>query len=244
MHVLVNSGDYPNTRKKGVCVKTIFSKALTAAFAAATLAGLAASAPASAAVIIVQGNLPGSLDTILLDGADSGLDNQILGQSNDGWTVKVVGNENISPSNQGGGQVWVAGTDGGLTFLDIYTPGGTFTAAEININAPNQTEWSITLQGYDAGGVAFTQYVKKNLTPYPVGPVQFTDITNNSFFNFKATDGDVFTHVSFTTSGDVGVGQIRLGAITAVPEPTTWALMILGFAGVGGMLRRRGTALA
>jgi hypothetical protein len=225
-------------------MKIMSSKTLTGACAAVALAGLALSAPASAAVIIVQGNLPGNLDTILLDGSDSGLDNQILGQSNDGWTVKVLGNEAISPSNQGGGQVWVAGTDGGLTFLDIYTPGGTFTEAEININAPNKTDWSITLQGYDAGGVAFTQYVKKNLTPYPGGPVQFTDITNNSFFNFKATDGDVFTHVSFTTDADVGVGQIRLGSITAVPEPGTWALMILGFGGAGAMLRRRRTALA
>jgi hypothetical protein len=30
----------------------------------------------------------------------------------------------------------------------------------------------------------------------------------------------------------------------AVPEPTAWALMIAGFFGLGGMLRRRRAALA
>ncbi|WP_296600749.1 PEPxxWA-CTERM sorting domain-containing protein [Phenylobacterium sp.] len=212
--------------------------------AAVAAAALAAANAASAAVIITQGNLPGSLDTVLIDGADTGTDNVILGLSNEGWTVQVTGDEVIVPSNHGGGQVWVAGADGGLTYLDISTPGATFTAAEININAPRQTLWSITLQGFNAAGVAFTQYVDKNMNPYPAGPVGFEDITNNSFFNFKATDGDVFTHVSFQTSGDVAVGQIRLGALTAVPEPTTWALMILGFGAAGAALRRRRMVLA
>jgi hypothetical protein len=33
-------------------------------------------------------------------------------------------------------------------------------------------------------------------------------------------------------------------SIAEVPEPTTWALLIAGFGGVGGMLRRRNRALA
>jgi len=217
---------------------------IASAAAGAILAGLSIGAPVSAAVIITDGNLPGSLDTILIDGLDDGTDNQILGLSNDGWTVKILGNEDIAPSNQGGGQVWVVGSDGGLTFLDIYTPGGTFTAAELNINAPKKTVWSITLRGFDANGVEFTQYVDKNLDPYPPGPVEIGDMTNNSFFNFKATEGDVFTHISFTTSGDVALGQLRLGDVTPVPEPMTWAFMILGFGGAGAMLRRRRIALA
>jgi len=212
--------------------------------AAATIALLATANAASAAVIITKGNLPGSLDTILLDGSDDGSDNEILGLSDEGWTVKVTGNEDISPSNGGGGQVWVVGSDGGLTFLDISTPGSTFKAAEININAPNKVDWSITLKGFNASGVQFTQYVDKNLNPYPLGPVTLGDFSNNSFFNFKATEGDVFTHISFQTSADVGVGQIRLGPLTAVPEPATWAMMIMGFGGLGALMRRRRSILA
>jgi hypothetical protein len=28
-------------------------------------------------------------------------------------------------------------------------------------------------------------------------------------------------------------------SLTAVPEPTTWAMMLLGFGGIGAMIRRR-----
>ena len=40
------------------------------------------------------------------------------------------------------------------------------------------------------------------------------------------------------TYGVVGAFEI-LGVATAVPEPATWAMMIIGFAGVGVMVRRR-----
>ena len=42
-------------------------------------------------------------------------------------------------------------------------------------------------------------------------------------------------------AGNAGLGQLRVTSsdVLAVPEPTTWALMILGFGTVGAMLRRR-----
>ena len=42
----------------------------------------------------------------------------------------------------------------------------------------------------------------------------------------------------------VGIPGERPLVVIAVPEPATWALMILGFGSVGAMLRRRRTALA
>ncbi len=33
-------------------------------------------------------------------------------------------------------------------------------------------------------------------------------------------------------------------SLTAVPEPTTWAMMLLGFGGIGAMIRRRRQTLA
>lgn len=39
--------------------------------------------------------------------------------------------------------------------------------------------------------------------------------------------------------------DVTVSAVSAVPEPSTWAMMILGFAGVGFMAyRRRKSALA
>jgi hypothetical protein len=53
------------------------------------------------------------------------------------------------------------------------------------------------------------------------------------------------SYINFHTV-QFGAGEIR-GNIGAVPEPSTWAMMILGFAGVGYMIYRRkrqATALA
>ena len=33
--------------------------------------------------------------------------------------------------------------------------------------------------------------------------------------------------------------NVQLGTVSAVPEPSTWAMLILGFAGVGYMAYRR-----
>ncbi|THD59164.1 MAG: PEP-CTERM sorting domain-containing protein [Phenylobacterium sp.] len=38
--------------------------------------------------------------------------------------------------------------------------------------------------------------------------------------------------------------SFAIGWPNAVPEPATWALMLTGFFGVGGMLRRRQAAAA
>jgi hypothetical protein len=47
--------------------------------------------------------------------------------------------------------------------------------------------------------------------------------------------GDAYLNIHSTTFPN---GEIR-GFLHAVPEPSTWAMMILGFAGVGYMAYRR-----
>ena len=47
--------------------------------------------------------------------------------------------------------------------------------------------------------------------------------------------GDAYLNIHTTNFGG---GEIR-GFLTAVPEPSTWAMMILGFAGIGFMAYRR-----
>jgi len=47
--------------------------------------------------------------------------------------------------------------------------------------------------------------------------------------------GDAYLNIHTTNFGG---GEIR-GFLHAVPEPSTWAMMILGFAGVGFMAYRR-----
>lgn len=81
------------------------------------------------------------------------------------------------------------------------------------------------------------------------GSVVTSGPLDNGAFLLEATaaPGESFTVVSFfhhqtgNANGSV-VRQIQYelaGDGTAVPEPTTWAMMLLGLAGFGGMVRRR-----
>ncbi|THD58958.1 PEPxxWA-CTERM sorting domain-containing protein [Phenylobacterium sp.] len=81
---------------------------------------------------------------------------------------------------------------------------------------------------------------------------------NNIFDNWSAVFdepglGVEYSHLTLTLdpgvyslTGDAiqspfGAGQaaIELGTLPAVPEPSVWALMLVGFGGLGAMLRRR-----
>ena len=47
------------------------------------------------------------------------------------------------------------------------------------------------------------------------------------------------TQTTFNLSGYTGISNLRFYSVGAVPEPSTWAMMILGFFGVGFMAYRR-----
>ena len=52
--------------------------------------------------------------------------------------------------------------------------------------------------------------------------------------------GDYYLNIAGTAGSTAGYGgNLATAAIGAVPEPSTWAMMLLGFAGVGFMAYRR-----
>jgi hypothetical protein len=71
----------------------------------------------------------------------------------------------------------------------------------------------------------------------------------SSSISFRALGSGSTSLGVYTTSADnIGplLDNVRLDITSAVPEPATWALMILGFGAIGGMMRgssRRRTAL-
>jgi hypothetical protein len=62
------------------------------------------------------------------------------------------------------------------------------------------------------------------------------------FHGFVAPTGDYFTGVTIRgveSTAAISVSEIEIGRLGAVPEPSTWAMMILGFGLAGASLRKR-----
>jgi hypothetical protein len=117
---------------------------------------------------------------------------------------------------------WDASNPGGNTYLDVLGGGSpTEMIASNSIGDPN-------------GGLA-------NFNPYIMGDAFFTfDLLGAS--NLRIAD----MQFSFGTNHEfIGHGTCTFGCggvinpTGVVPEPATWAMMILGVGGIGAMLRRK-----
>ena len=87
--------------------------------------------------------------------------------------------------------------------------------------------------------------------------IKLTTVTGSNWFYIVADPGVTFTKAIFTTIVDptctqncAAAGsfdsfkQLRIfegAGATALPEPATWGMMLLGFVGIGAAMRRRRT---
>jgi hypothetical protein len=188
-----------------------------------TLAGaaIAAATPASAAVTVV-----GPAATVA---------------SCSDFTFNTPPTETKCAGGYSGNLIQSTLQDPGLAALQAlgYTGTGAYlaTVSSINTNTATisfgQTLFGLTIIGlhYGGGGV-------------PNPPQEGT-----SFFLFDAGTAGVnsITVSSRTDSNfNFGLSNAALFSTGAVPEPATWAMMLLGFGGIGMAMRRsrrRGTAL-
>lgn len=98
-------------------------------------------------------------------------------------------------------------------------------------------------------GVASISFGTNLIADFNIGgtPLGFVQLTSNGPDLFSGNPADpVFTLGSFNLSNPF-FGQndvLTISSVSAVPEPSTWAMMILGFASVGFVAYRRKRALA
>jgi hypothetical protein len=135
-----------------------------------------------------------------------------------------------------------------------YAPlqgGGTLTAT-----SNGDGSWTVDAVTGEVGGLTIsgvTDYYLSNNLVYPTGLTQVST-GGFSFVTDSGVDVDIF---SFFGQGSVpsgnaygeettvgfGVGTFTMSAAVstagAVPEPSTWAMMTLGFAGLGLLAHRR-----
>lgn len=201
-------------------------------FSVAALAAIGVAAPASAAVTVCSGGgcAPQPHSNVQVTGGQTG--STVSGTLNNApGTVEFTSAQPLA--TQGAG---VAAASGGLTDpLDISFTGGLINALEFNLNALTGGTVSFSFSGGDSNGVT-------------TGPLTL-GANGSNFFNVS---GGSFDRISISFGDNASlqdIRQVRLAAANAVgsvPEPATWALMILGFGAVAGTMRRRRarTALA
>jgi hypothetical protein len=77
------------------------------------------------------------------------------------------------------------------------------------------------------------------------GPFPETNFTLSALSHFRSTTFDGYSSTAVKNNGDAvgqitnNTGPISVPLLSAVPEPASWALMIMGFGGVGSLLRKR-----
>jgi hypothetical protein len=209
-------------------MKTLFATA-------AAVAALAFAGSAGAAIVMTTGNF-GS------NGVHSDADvtaATVTGHvGTDLVTLSTDFPDLLNPSN-GQGESTFAADDGAMDDLNIAFTFN-YDAVTFNLGLPHNgtTGFTLVLNGVNDVFHTFTAAMTGN------GQHQF---------RLDATGTDFIHSLAFTFTGSLAsdIRQIRVGNIVGeinphdgVPEAATWAMMLVGFGGLGAMLRRRRAALA
>lgn len=93
------------------------------------------------------------------------------------------------------------------------------------------------------GGEAWTVYATNTAGSYAGGLVVATGSTE--VLNQALTGFETYKYFDFVETGTGGGKNFLITRLTATaPEPSSWALMLLGFGGIGGMVRKHRLTLA
>ena len=206
---------------------------VTYIFSAVAVAASLSLSSASAAVVF-SGNTTGCFGSSCSSYAPTTTSDQLVFTGNSSFS----GSTTSGPLNLNFGSFSV--TDPGLfDFTDSYA-GQTFKL-HVDFTAPSGTSpdpfnFSATLSGT-------LDWIFGGQVKIDFGPSQHFTFAGGSF---DLSIADVILNTSFLNHGDTEAltGTVS-NVVAAVPEPSTWAMMMLGFAGVGYMAyRRRKQAIA
>lgn len=210
----------------------------------ATFAVVALMAAAPAAADIIQASPSDQNGTTVHNSGAANTGTTVLGELGQGSGIDVIFTGTTTDSSDlrlssGQGQAVVTGA------LDAGTsnPNDTFDITAFNLALENDAtfDW-IELSLAGTGTVSFSLLDDSGTTFTSDASGDFIfDLTNGlNKFAFQAINGQSIAGLSFTVAdgGVTSVRQIRIDS-AVVPEPATWAMMLLGFGAIGFTMRRR-----
>jgi hypothetical protein len=204
--------------------------------AAALVAGVTVlSTAANASLVLTAGNVGGITDQNVLFQNVTGNNTTSLTtdtNSNPANRVTFTSNENLTGTESAGQARISDSAADGFNLLTWFMANSSlgFTANVFNINDLTATLADIT--------------VVTNLQTFTFEDVAIS-LNGNNFFSLQSGGGEIIQSVSILALNGglfADVRQERLGgiqSIAAIPEPATWAMMLLGFFGVGFLAYRR-----
>ncbi|WP_253201115.1 PEPxxWA-CTERM sorting domain-containing protein [Sphingomonas quercus] len=204
------------------------------------IAAVAAAAPASATIVLVDASSIQGDNVLFNTGVQTGttVTGSTLGGNAIAFTGSTVGGGNIIRAQ--GGQARLEGALNTAT----RNPNDTLALSSLNfalVGGGTFNDLEFNLFGEGATAVTFA------LTDNQGEVFNFVQALGNgqNRFGFQGIDGESIASVSLSFNG-TGVGDVRQIRLTetpaapAVPEPATWAMMLVGFGFVGyGMRGRR-----
>jgi hypothetical protein len=233
-------------------------KLLAAAAVAAALASSSAFAGGPYSIPVANADFatlpPGGLSSSVgpSNGGGTYAEAPIPGWSNSGASGQFdptgggVGGFSVFSSPVPGGSGIVAFTNNGDTLPITQTVGATAVAGGTYTLSVYIGEWNTSIQSYSYGSAVLDiGGVDTTATGTAPGSGGFSLYTA-SFTATALQSGDPITIELFGPSTNCCQGDFAdVSLTTSVPEPATWALILAGVGGVGGMMRRtRRTALA
>jgi hypothetical protein len=212
------------------------------AISALTLAAMTTT-PAAATITLVDASTIQGANVLFNSGVQTGTG--VQGHTQGGTLVNfagmTIGGGDIIRAN--GGQARIEGA------LDTSTnnPNDTLLLQSLNFGLAgggtfNNLEFNLFNGGGTTGTVSFI------LTDNEGQTFNFDNLAlknGENFFGFLGIAGESIANVAFTTTNGIAdVRQIRLDEVGAnpVPEPATWAMMLLGIGAIGVSMRRRRAA--
>ena len=224
----------------GIAMKT--RTASLAAIALTAIALGAVSKPARADLIVNGGFEFPSIGNVFYQNYGSFTNNPYAGPSFQGWDVTF---NNVDIVNPMAGP-WNAPAFEGVQILDLVGYGSTGAIEQSFTTTPGQSYLLTFAYGNNPGSGAAAASVTVFGSSSLLSALVFHDTSGNGNLNWNLYSASFVANSETTTlgfnttlGGNNGGILLDAVAVSAVPEPATWAMMIFGFAGIALMAYRR-----